>query len=93
MYAAAYMPKLMPQMPATEGLPIMFRYTSLYLMWSLYLRVDNPYPKKLYVATTIIGRLLQELAYALAYVFILVTLCLSWFIGMTRFWDNVSGMW
>eukprot|EP00878_Enallax_costatus_P008186 GHUV01008559.1.p1 GENE.GHUV01008559.1~~GHUV01008559.1.p1 ORF type:complete len:495 (+),score=53.30 GHUV01008559.1:75-1559(+) len=63
-------------------------YTSLYLMWSLYLRVDNPYPKKLYVATTIMGRFVQEVAYALAYGFILLTLCLSWFIGMTRFWDN-----
>jgi membrane-associated phospholipid phosphatase len=67
-------------------------YTSLYLMWSLYLRVDNPYPKKLYVATTILGRLGQEVAYAFAYAFILVTLCLSWFIGMTRFWDNVHNI-
>jgi membrane-associated phospholipid phosphatase len=67
-------------------------YTSLYLMWSLYLRVDNPYPKKLYVATTIMGRLGQEIAYAFAYAFILVTLCLSWFIGMTRFWDNVHNI-
>lgn len=67
-----------------------FRYTSLYLMWSLYLRVDNPYPKKLYVATTILGRLGQEVLYAITYAFILLALCLSWFIGMTRFWDNVS---
>jgi hypothetical protein len=67
-------------------------YTSLYLMWSLYLRVDNPYPKKLYVATTILGRLGQEIAYAFAYAFILVTLCLSWFIGATRFWDNVHNI-
>ena len=59
-------------------------------MWSLYLRDDNPYPKKLYVATTLRGRLGQEILYALAYAFLLLVLCLSWFIGMTRFWDNVS---
>lgn len=67
-------------------------YTSLYLMWSLYLRVDNPYPKRLYVATTLLGRLGQEVVYAVAYGFILLALCLSWFIGMTRFWDNVHNV-
>lgn len=35
-------------------------------------------------------RIVQELWHALVYAFVLLTLCLSWFIGMTRFWDNVS---
>eukprot|EP00878_Enallax_costatus_P034035 GHUV01037640.1.p1 GENE.GHUV01037640.1~~GHUV01037640.1.p1 ORF type:complete len:143 (+),score=22.41 GHUV01037640.1:346-774(+) len=62
------------------------------MMWSLYLRVDNPYVRKLYVATSVRGRIGQEIAYAFAYGFILLTLCLSWFIGMTRFWDNVHAV-
>lgn len=37
-------------------------------------------------------RILQELWHALVYAFVLLTLCLSWFIGMTRFWDNVSSL-
>lgn len=66
------------------------RYTALYMMWSLYMRVDNPYVRKLYVATSKRARIGQEILYAFAYGFILFQICLSWFIGMTRFWDNVS---
>jgi hypothetical protein len=35
-------------------------------------------------------RLVQELWHALVYAFVLLALCLSWFIGITRFWDNVG---
>jgi hypothetical protein len=35
-------------------------------------------------------RIVQEVWHALVYFFVLLALCLSWFIGITRFWDNVS---
>lgn len=38
----------------------------------------------------IFRRIVQELWHALVYAFVLLALCLSWFIGITRFWDNVS---
>jgi hypothetical protein len=42
------------------------------------------------MCTYIWKRVLQELWHALVYAFVLLALCLSWFIGLTRFWDNVS---
>lgn len=38
----------------------------------------------------IFKRIAQEIWHALVYFFVLLALCLSWFIGITRFWDNVS---
>jgi hypothetical protein len=38
----------------------------------------------------IFRRIVQEIWHALVYCFVLLALCLSWFIGITRFWDNVS---
>jgi hypothetical protein len=40
----------------------------------------------------IFSRIVQELWHALVYAFVLLALCLSWFIGITRFWDNVSAV-
>lgn len=40
----------------------------------------------------IYSRIVQELWHALVYAFVLLALCLSWFIGITRFWDNVSSV-
>eukprot|EP00879_Flechtneria_rotunda_P000384 GHRR01000476.1.p1 GENE.GHRR01000476.1~~GHRR01000476.1.p1 ORF type:complete len:402 (+),score=52.39 GHRR01000476.1:347-1552(+) len=67
-------------------------YTAFYIMWSLYVRSDAPYPSRLYEAKTICGRVVQEILYAAAYGWVLLVLCLSWFIGMTRFWDNVHNI-
>jgi hypothetical protein len=40
----------------------------------------------------IFRRIVQEIWHALVYCFVLLALCLSWFIGITRFWDNVSAL-
>jgi hypothetical protein len=40
----------------------------------------------------IFRRIVQEIWHALVYAFVLLALCLSWFIGITRFWDNVSAV-
>ncbi|WIA33282.1 hypothetical protein OEZ86_006423 [Tetradesmus obliquus] len=67
-------------------------YTVLYLVWSLYLRSDAPYPRRLYWGSSFWGRLVGEVMHALAYGFIVLCLCLSWYIGATRFWDHLHSI-
>jgi membrane-associated phospholipid phosphatase len=46
------------------------------------------YSRHLFLATNFLKRLALEVAYAILYCFLLFVLLLSWFIGITRFWDN-----
>lgn len=64
----------------------------MYLMWSLFLRADAPCPRRLYATRGLGARLAREAAYAFAYAWVLLALCLSWFIGITRFWDDVRAL-
>ncbi|KAF8067409.1 MCM5 [Scenedesmus sp. PABB004] len=71
-------------------------FTAIYIAWSLYVRRDAPLPPSIFRppplpprrARTLLGRVAREAAHALCYGFLLLALALSWFIGMTRFWDN-----
>lgn len=47
-------------------------YTVLYLMWSLYLRVDAPYPRRLYWGSTFWGRLMGEVSVCSATVWLAI---------------------
>lgn len=67
-------------------------FAALYLVWSLYWREGAPYTQHLFTASSWLSRLMKEFLYALVWAWVLFVLLLSWYIGLTRFWDNLHGV-
>jgi hypothetical protein len=67
-------------------------FNSLYIIWALYWREGATYPRHVFAAPTFLRRIVAEFMYAVIYGFTLLVLCLSWFIGLTRFWDDLHNI-
>jgi uncharacterized iron-regulated membrane protein len=67
-------------------------FNSLYIVWALYWREGATYPRHVFAAPTFLRRITAEFVYAVVYGFTLLVLCLSWFIGLTRFWDDLHNI-
>ena len=64
-------------------------FNSLYIIWALYWREGATYARHVFATPTFLRRVVSEFFYAVIYGFTLLVLCVSWFIGLTRFWDDL----
>ena len=67
-------------------------FNALYIVWALYWREGATYARHVFAAPTFLRRIVSEFFYAVIYGFVLLVLCLSWFIGLTRFWDDLHNI-